>query len=188
MWDIMNLFDVCQLTHVLHRVTQCEASFIAIKMNMGGQPLVEAGSSQKITTVFDEADTFFKIVGLRNCIRSVEIARHSWNRTRLDVSAACEILHRLKGDIIEALRGRHFLMVSEDRLHLLPHVIITPLGETPSLGILEIMGAEVKAAFPSAMPDVLEVGNCLAAECNTAAVFHLMRVAEVGLRALASDR
>jgi hypothetical protein len=38
------------------------------------------------------------------------------------------------------------------------------------------------------MPDIEEAGNCLAAECNTAAVFHLMRVAEIGLRALAEDR
>lgn len=34
----------------------------------------------------------------------------------------------------------------------------------------------------------LEKRNCLAAECPTAAVFHLMRVAEYGLRALAYDR
>ena len=52
----------------------------------------------------------------------------------------------------------------------------------------DLFGVSVTAAFPSAEADIREAGNCLAAECNTAAVFHLMRVAEIGLRALARDR
>jgi hypothetical protein len=51
-----------------------------------------------------------------------------------------------------------------------------------------LFGQSVNDAFPSAMPDIIEAGNCLAADCASAAVFHLMRVAEYGLRALARDR
>lgn len=51
-----------------------------------------------------------------------------------------------------------------------------------------LFGESVRKAFPSAAEDIRAAGNCLAAECNTAAVFHLMRVAEVGLRSLARDR
>lgn len=51
-----------------------------------------------------------------------------------------------------------------------------------------LFGNEVKEAFPSAAEDIRAAGNCLVASCNTAAVFHLMRVAEVGLKALARDR
>jgi hypothetical protein len=51
-----------------------------------------------------------------------------------------------------------------------------------------LFGAAVSANFPSAAADIKEAGNCLAADCPTAAVFHLMRVAEYGLRALAYDR
>jgi hypothetical protein len=51
-----------------------------------------------------------------------------------------------------------------------------------------LFGESVKKAFPSAAEDIRAAGNCLAAECNTAAVFHLMRVAEIGLRSLAHDR
>jgi hypothetical protein len=50
-----------------------------------------------------------------------------------------------------------------------------------------LLGSGVSTAFPSAVPDIREAGNCLAAECNTAAVFHLMRVVEWGLRALCVD-
>lgn len=46
-------------------------------------------------------------------------------------------------------------------------------------------GLEVCLAFGNAHQDIIDAGNCLAADLNTAAVFHLMRVVEYGLRALA---
>jgi hypothetical protein len=51
-----------------------------------------------------------------------------------------------------------------------------------------LFGDAVHKAFPSARPDIREAGNCIATDCGTAAIFHLMRVAEYGLRALAHDR
>jgi len=51
-----------------------------------------------------------------------------------------------------------------------------------------LFGVEVYQAFRSARFDVEDGGNCLAVGCDTAAVFHFMRVAEYGLRALAHDR
>jgi hypothetical protein len=50
------------------------------------------------------------------------------------------------------------------------------------------IGETVYENFPSARYDIKEAGNCIAVECSTAAVFHLMRVAEIGLRSLAFDR
>jgi hypothetical protein len=49
----------------------------------------------------------------------------------------------------------------------------------------ELFGKTVNKAFPSAKIEIKDAGNCLAADLNTAAIFHLMRVAEIGLRALA---
>lgn len=49
-----------------------------------------------------------------------------------------------------------------------------------------LFGEEVSARFPSARTDVEEAGKCLALSRNTACMFHLMRVTESGLRALAS--
>ena len=51
-----------------------------------------------------------------------------------------------------------------------------------------LFGDEVFEAFPSAELDIQEAANCLACECSTAAVFHLMRASEFALRALARDR
>jgi hypothetical protein len=46
-------------------------------------------------------------------------------------------------------------------------------------------GDEVGKSFPSASPEIEEVGKCLACSRHSAAVFHLMRTLEVGLRCLA---
>jgi hypothetical protein len=48
-----------------------------------------------------------------------------------------------------------------------------------------LFGEPVNKAFPSAVKDIMEAGNCLAVDLNTATVFHLMRVVECGMRALA---
>lgn len=52
----------------------------------------------------------------------------------------------------------------------------------------KLFGESVFQAFPSVFVELKEVSNALAADLNTAAVFHLMRVAERGMRILAWDR
>jgi hypothetical protein len=49
-----------------------------------------------------------------------------------------------------------------------------------------LFGIEVWEAFPETDGEIKDAGNCLAADLHTAAVFHLMRVVEYGLRALAA--
>jgi hypothetical protein len=51
-----------------------------------------------------------------------------------------------------------------------------------------LFGDQVYNAFPSARFDLKEAGNCLACGINTAAGFHLMRAAEIGLWELGKDR
>ena len=46
-----------------------------------------------------------------------------------------------------------------------------------------LLGPEVSLIFKSAVPDMREAGNCIAIDCGTAAIFHLMRAVEWGLRA-----
>ena len=50
-----------------------------------------------------------------------------------------------------------------------------------------LFGDAVYERFPSARQDIQEAGNCIATDRNTAAVFHLMRAVEWGLRALCGD-
>ncbi len=48
-----------------------------------------------------------------------------------------------------------------------------------------LFGETVYNAFPTARPHIKDAGNCLASDLNTAAVYHFMITAELGLRALA---
>lgn len=50
----------------------------------------------------------------------------------------------------------------------------------------QLFGASVYEAFPSAIDDTEEAGSCLALGRGTACVFHLMRVMEAGLMAVAT--
>jgi hypothetical protein len=50
----------------------------------------------------------------------------------------------------------------------------------------KLFGDAVYDAFPEARSEIKDAGNCLASDLNTAAVFHLMRVMELGLRELAN--
>jgi hypothetical protein len=50
----------------------------------------------------------------------------------------------------------------------------------------KLFGDEVFNRFPSANNDIVEAGTCLALERGTAAVMHLMRAVEVGLKVLAA--
>ena len=51
---------------------------------------------------------------------------------------------------------------------------------------VDLFGRQVSEAFPSAVDDIEEAGKCFALNRGTACVFHLMRVLEVGLYALAN--
>jgi hypothetical protein len=45
-------------------------------------------------------------------------------------------------------------------------------------------GKDVASNFPSALSEIREAGNCYSTGASTACVFHLMRVMEIGLRAV----
>jgi hypothetical protein len=50
-----------------------------------------------------------------------------------------------------------------------------------------LFGLKVADRFPSAIDDIYEAGTCLALDRATACVMHLMRIVEVGLKALALE-
>jgi hypothetical protein len=184
LWDIMNLFDVYALSHVLHKLTQIQMAFSLPKIGGQGHLPLDSNLRARAENAMAEAKTFFVVVELPDCIQAVTTAKSQWDRPLLDNSAATEIVYRLQLDIIEALKSRQFLRVADDRLDLVMYM----RGEVANTGALKLFGDAVKNNFNSSVDDIEEAGNCLAAECNTAAVFHLMRIAEVGLRVLAKDR
>jgi hypothetical protein len=110
-------------------------------------------------------------LGLIGCVEKATRAM-DYTRDHFDKPDGVSALaNDLSTDIQRALAKRWFLYIQESR---------APFVDNPNL-----LGDAVAQIFPSALWDIEEAGNCLVAECHTAAVFHFMRVAEHGLRRLA---
>src|SRR3989337_1503269 len=87
----------------------------------------------------------------------------------LDASALSREANHAREAFVDALERMKYLFIDPT---------LTEYVDNDSL-----FGGPVAMAFPSANSDLKSAGNCLAVGCDTAAVFHLMRVAELGLRA-----
>jgi len=171
LWDIVNRFKAAEFCtrignlSVLHRdilsvgVEDCEA-WNQIGLEVGAQILHAARNCNQI--------------GLTHAFEEIDRVNSGLAERLNDRDAHRNALRHVRKCLLDELSKRNFLFVAEDR---------TNFVDNPSL-----FGGPVREAFPSASSDIQEAGNCLAAECNTAAVFHLMRASEHALRALAWDR
>jgi hypothetical protein len=88
-----------------------------------------------------------------------------------EIHFAQEDLQDLRGRILDQLDSRYFFFVPLTRLDYY---------QKP-----ELFGSDVVIKFPNAIDDIEEAGKCLALDRGTAAVMHLMRVMECGLKGLA---
>lgn len=82
-------------------------------------------------------------------------------------------IRELEGRLTDELEARKFLSLS-------------PYEETLFQPVAPPWGIQFQDKFPNATYDLDEAGKCLALGRSTAAVFHLMRVLELGLRAVSS--
>jgi hypothetical protein len=93
------------------------------------------------------------------------------NPLLFDSSSMAAELRSLEGDIASDMMDCMFVQVVKDA---------SLFFENP-----ELLGAAVLKGFPICQEDIVSAGNCIAVGLGTAAVFHLMRIAEMGLRAFA---
>jgi len=118
------------------------------------------------------SDPTFK-ADVHNILCDVEVAadEHESYLVHLTTDRLAYDLERLQRGIRLELQRRYFVYVAP-----------------PNDQFLEkkaLFGPAVYEKFPSARADIKDAGNALAVELYTACVFHLMRVSEHGLRALA---
>ena len=88
-----------------------------------------------------------------------------------NVSEVYEIMRGLQADFIKELMAISLAFIPPEKLKYFEEDFL--------------FGTIVTVNFPDAVPEIKCAGNCLAADLNTAAVFHLMRVVNIGLRELA---
>ena len=106
---------------------------------------------------------------------AVALVERMWKR--LEAGYSREDLYRdisdLRSRIEDQLKGRYFLFISPSLVQYYEQK--------------QLFGQEVANAFPKAIDDIEGAGKCLAVGQGTACVMHLMRVMEVGLKALAKS-
>jgi len=174
LWHIVNQFDIHQLVNMMERFAAWECAYLALKRKRGGARLLTPDETAQLKEGFDRFGKWADSHGMDELGRMARQDERHVSAKGIDVSSANAHLHAFKTFVIRHLKNKPLLRIAEDRFGLIDEEWL--------------FGLPVHSAFPSAREDIKAAGNCLAAECSTAAVFHLMRVAEYGLRALARDR
>lgn len=156
---------------VMRRLADCE-NLMLTAQNFWADP----GNVQAVVHYLNRIRTSCGTLGMVGIIKHID--RTIVAAGKAPTSTACaslakkyvdEVLTRLEDDLVE----HKFLYVQPSKL---------PYYMNQSL-----FGDPVNAKFSSVRGDIEEAGTCFAVGRNTAVVFHLMRVMEAGLRALAKE-
>jgi hypothetical protein len=184
LWDIVRHFNLLGLLGSLQMIDMLEHQAVKIiSKQHGGIPMPDIqvksarsflGHSLDVLKESDFADSREIAELFLESINEEGFKERGLHFTNPDASTFAAELGHLKVAIDKDIKKYRYLQVMPDRFACLD----------PS----SFFGTEVYAAFPNASYDLAEAGNALAVELHTAAVFHLMRTAEYGLRALARDR
>jgi hypothetical protein len=128
---------------------------------------------EEVREILISANTFCERLHLRGCGGRIRVFRDDI----LDgVSCTRDVVYNecfgLSQSIVNELAERKLVFVRPDLVQYLEQD--------------NLFGRDVEKCFSEAKDDIRDAGNCLAAGLHTAAVFHLMRVAEMGLRRFAT--
>jgi hypothetical protein len=184
--DIVNHYCAVQMSLLLEQVSAFRRTLKEIKSARGGGVAVTPAQLSKFYAIVRTATECCVAVGFieapKRFGRSEDTSSSSEGDP--DLSTVIAALKDVKESIYDEMRKRHFLVVALDRaVYLEGPPKVFPF-ET-SFQDSTFWGTGGHGKIPGAVADIKAAGNCLAAECNTAAVFHAMRVAEHGIRVLA---
>lgn len=172
--DIVNQFNTWQLGTLVSRLQNAEDSLEHLRKELGGGRVLGEFAAVN-AALLREVQAFALQYEYRAASDFINMcARRLEKRSDSDVSTVETDIRHAKVMLLREVHERRFLFVAGDRSRFVDQ--------------RSLMGLTVYRSFPSARRDVTQAGNSLAAECPDAAVFHLMRAAEYGLRALAWDR
>jgi hypothetical protein len=136
--------------------------------------LLDSTIKERLKSHLAEVETDAKLLGLtvpavwsRDFIDRLSNA--DWYK--VDYSECHQRLEKIRAAINAELRGKLFMYMTTEEFHY--------------YNDKALFGEDVESKFPSAIPIIAEAGRCLALGRNTATVFHLMLVLEVGVQEFA---
>jgi hypothetical protein len=172
LWDIMNAFRCKRFALSLMNLKDFERTCHRAIEDGKAAAVVFPAMVEPVLREFDETIGMCKDSGFHAAKDSMRLGRErikKWG-DQLNISTLLNELQSAQGMLISDMWKRRFYLVDE--------------AKTAYLDADAWFGQDVYDRFPSARTDIREAGNCLAKGCHTAAVFHLMRVVEHGLRSL----
>ena len=177
----MSALNSCRLVTLLELLELRAEPFWRLS-NLTGQLLIRLETSLpdigQIAGILYELRTEAGRLGARSAAAQVDrisefVRSDEWNR---DLTILGATLHQLVKDLhyrmIDDLKGQFFLSVPADK--------VTYYQQDKLL-----FGNDVHTQFPSASFEMDEAGKCIALCRYTAAIFHLMRIMEISIRATA---
>lgn len=172
LWDLMNQI-------VAKNISECVALIVQRSQVASTSPKDEG-----VPAVWRQ-DTAFRLVQVNILCEDLGLVESGECAKRIQNELLREDQTFSNQELLWKLDGLLSLLESEMSKHLYFRV---PNEFIPFLDGKLLFGSKVNAAFPSIESDLKEAGNCLAFGRNSATIFHLMRVAEVGLWELGRDR
>lgn len=168
LWDIVQRFNLLRFADVIKTLAEAQHICHAFRLEPAGAAQVDLPWMKRIV---EDVGRHCRIAGFND---SSTLAQ-GLARTCItpDLAVLATHLYHLQEAILTELQKHAFVSIQPDRVIYCED---------------NLFGKQASEAFPSAQFDIKEAGNCLALGCSTAAVFHLMRAVEWGIRALAYDR
>jgi hypothetical protein len=164
LWDLVNIFDLLEFARVHGQLEYIMASADASASSTASTGLVVRLCRDLVK--FCEPHGF----EASRDMAAIAASRLAQKTTVSPAVIGVEV-RNLETQLSREIHERKFVWIAKDR--------------TTFVDAENLFGEPVSKVFPSAAKDIKEAGNCLAIASSTAVVFHLMRVAEYGLRALA---
>ncbi len=171
LWDMIQILgkDLVPLLHTLFSI-EYETAF--------GKGIEKTSLEyrKRLLTLIRDADVQFQKLELSGSLPYLNILKAELESNRADPFSYHDValkLDSLKAMLAKELIGRSFVFIPKTKLQYFEKE--------------QLFGPKVFDTFDDARHEIREAGNCLAADVNTAAVFHLMRVAEIGLRKFAQS-
>jgi hypothetical protein len=170
----MMQFIAAELVRLLNRITaESDHAWVSAQDDQAGPTAnVSKADRERVRALLSEVDQHCESIGL------VKVkGRIKPFKTQLENDGDCvypiidDELEKLRHVIAEEIQERTFAFI--------------PTAKAVYFEKDDLFGKLVSQNFSSAKVHIKSAGNCLAADLYTAAVYHLMCVAELGLRALA---
>jgi hypothetical protein len=174
LWEIMNTFDVWSLVVYLQQLAEITFKCEKLKADSGGGTVVPVGQVAELCSVIDNIRTMCSKNHLHTAVDGIQIVVMSMGNVHTDPPDASMVLGylaRVNDIVITDLRLFSFVGVPSQQVKYFEQD--------------QLFGASVFHKFPNAQAELRDAGNSLALDLYDAAVFHLLRVSEHGLRALA---